>query len=47
MSSAFYDLTYYDALQPFFSTIGVLALMALAFFAVAALLMRRQNYERL
>lgn len=46
-ASAFYDLTYYDALQPFFSTIGVLALMALAFFAVAALLMRRQNYERL
>ncbi len=46
-ASAFYDLTYYDTLQPFFMTLGVLAVMALAFLVVAALLMRRQNYDRL
>ena len=46
-ANAFYDLTYYDSLAPFFWTICVLLAMAAVFFAVAALLMRRQNYERL
>lgn len=46
-ANAFYDLTYYDSLAPFFATLCVLAVMAAVFFAVAALLMRRQNYERL
>ena len=46
-ASAFYDLTYYDALEPFFATLVVLFIMAAVFFLVAALLMRRQNYERL
>ena len=46
-ANAFYDLTYYDSLAPFFWTMCVLLTMAAAFFAVAALLMRRQNYERL
>lgn len=46
-ANAFYDLTYYDALTPFFATIGVIVAMAAVFFAVAALLMRRQSYERL
>ena len=46
-ANAFYDLTYYDSLAPFFLTMCVLLAMAAAFFAVAAVLMRRQNYERL
>lgn len=46
-ANAFYDLTYYDSLAPFFATLCVLAVMAAVFFVVAALLMRRQNYERL
>ena len=46
-ANAFYDLTYYDSLAPFFLTMCVLLVMAAAFFAVAAVLMRRQNYERL
>ena len=46
-ANAFYDLTYYDSLAPFFWTMCVLLVMAAAFFAVAAVLMRRQNYERL
>ena len=46
-ANAFYDLTYYDSLTPFFSTVGVLVAMAAAFFVVAALLMRGHNYERL
>ena len=46
-ANAFYDLTYYDSLAPFFATLCVLAVMAAVFFIVAALLMRRQNYERL
>lgn len=46
-ANAFYDLTYYDTLAPFFGTVGVLAAMAMVLFAVAAALMRRQNYERL
>ena len=46
-ANAFYDLTYYDSLAPFFATLCVLAAMAAVFFVVAALLMRRQNYERL
>ena len=46
-ANAFYDLTYYDSLAPFSLTMCVLLVMAAAFFAVAALLMRRQNYERL
>ena len=45
-ANAFYDLTY-DSLAPFFATLCVLAVMAAVFFVVAALLMRRQNYERL
>ena len=46
-ANAFYDLTYHDSLAPFFATLCVLAVMAAVFFIVAALLMRRQNYERL
>ena len=46
-ANAFYDLTYYDSLTPFFSTVGVLVAMAAVFFVVAALLMRGHNYERL
>ncbi|WP_302718473.1 ABC transporter permease [uncultured Senegalimassilia sp.] len=46
-ANAFYDLTYYDSLAPFFSTVGVLVAMAAAFFVAAALLMRGHNYERL
>ena len=46
-ANAFYDLTYYDSFAPFFVTLGVLTAMAAVFFVVAALLMRRQNYERL
>lgn len=46
-ANAFYDLTYYDSLEPFCSTLGVLTVMAAVFFAAAAVLMRRQNYERL
>ncbi len=46
-ANAFYDLTYYDSLAPFFLTMCVLLVMAAAFFVVAAVLMRRQNYERL
>ena len=46
-ANAFYDLTYYDSLEPFCSTLAVLAVMAVVFFAAAAVLMRRQNYERL
>ena len=46
-ANAFYDLIYYDSLAPFFATLCVLAVMAAVFFVVAALLMRRQNYERL
>ena len=46
-ANAFYDLTYYDSLAPFFATLCVLVVMAAVFFVVAALLMRRQNYERL
>lgn len=46
-ANAFYDLTYYDSLAPFFGTVGVLVAMAAAFFAVAALLMRGHSYERL
>ena len=46
-ANAFYDLTYYDSLEPFCSTLAVLAVMAVVFFAVAAVLMRRQSYERL
>lgn len=45
-ANAFYELTYYDTLQPYLSTLGVLCLMTLVFFAVAVLLMRRQSYER-
>ena len=40
-ANAFYDLTYYDSLAPFFWTMCVLLVMAAAFFAVAAVLMRR------
>ena len=46
-ANAFYDLTYYDSLAPFSLTMCVLFVMAAAFFAMAAVLMRRQNYERL
>ncbi len=46
-ANAFYDLTYYDSLEPFCSTFAALAVMAIVFFAVAAVLMRRQSYERL
>lgn len=46
-ANAFYDLTYYDSLSPFFATVGVLVAMAAVFFVAAALLMRRRNYERL
>lgn len=46
-ANAFYDLTYYDSLTPFFSTVGVLVAMAAVFFVAAALLMRGHNYERL
>ena len=46
-ANAFYDLTYYDSLAPFFATVGVLVAMAAVFFVVAALLMRGHNYERL
>lgn len=46
-ANAFYDLTYYDSLAQFFWTMCVLLVMAAAFFAMAAILMRRQNYERL
>lgn len=46
-ANAFYDLTYYDSLAPFSLTMCALLVMAAAFFAVAAVLMRRQNYERL
>ncbi|RXZ54815.1 ABC transporter permease [Senegalimassilia faecalis] len=46
-ANAFYDLTYYDSLAPFFSTVGVLVAMAAVFFVAAALLMRGHNYERL
>ena len=46
-ANAFYDLTYYDSLAPFFLTMCVLLVMAAAFFVVAAVLMWWQNYERL
>ena len=46
-ANAFYDLTYYDSLEPFCSTLAVLAIMAAVSFAAAAVLMRRQSYERL
>ncbi len=46
-AKAFYDLTYYDSLEPFCSTLAVLAVMAAVSFAAAAVLMRRQSYERL
>ena len=46
-ANAFYDLTYYDSLAPFFATVGVLVAMAAVFFVAAALLLRRRNYERL
>ena len=40
-AKAFYDLTYYDSLEPFCSTLAVLAVMAAVSFAAAAVLMRR------
>lgn len=46
-ANAFYDLTYYDTLSPFFTTIGVLLAMAVLFFAASAVLMRRQRYASL
>lgn len=43
---AFYDLLYYDSLEPFAQTCGVLAAMGLVFLTVAVLQMRRR-YEHL
>ena len=44
---AFYDLLYYDSLEPFAQTCGVLVAMGLVFLALTALKMRRQRYEHL
>lgn len=46
-ANAFYALTYYDSLVPFFQTLGTILAIAAVFFAVAALCMRRQRYASL
>lgn len=46
-ANAFYALTYYDSLVPFFQTLGTILAIAAVLFAVAALCMRRQRYASL
>lgn len=46
-ANAFYTLTYYDSLVPFFQTLGTILAIAAVLFAVAALCMRRQRYASL
>lgn len=46
-ATVFYDLAYYDSLAPFFTTVGVLVLMAVACFGLAAVIGRRRRYEAL
>lgn len=47
VSQAFLSLTYYDSLAPFAATLAALLGIAVALFALAALLMRRQRYAYL
>ena len=46
-ANAFYALTYYDSLVPFFQTLSTILAIAAVLFAVAALCMRRQRYASL
>ena len=46
-ANAFYALTYYDSLVPFFQTLGTLLTIAAVLFVAAALCMRRQRYASL
>ena len=43
----FYDLLYYDTLDPFFQNCAALLIMAAVFFTVALVRMRRMSYARL
>lgn len=47
VSQLFYDILYYDSLQPFTRTAMLLAGMGIVFLAIAALMLRRQRYEHL
>lgn len=47
MSNCFYSLLYYDTLGPFLTSCLTLLAMAAAFFALAALHMRRLSYDQL
>ena len=47
VSNLFYSLYVYTDLEPFFQTLGVLALTTAVFALVAALMMRRQSYASL
>ena len=47
VSNLFYDIVYYDSLEPFARTCGILAIMAAVFLAICGLFLRKQRYEYL
>ena len=47
VSNLFYDIVYYDSLEPFARTCGILAIMAVVFLAICGLFLRKQRYEYL
>ena len=47
VSNLFYDIVYYDSLEPFARTCGILAIMAVIFLAICGLFLRKQRYEYL
>ncbi len=47
VSNLFYDIVYYDSLEPFARTCGILAVMAAIFLAICGLFLRKQRYEYL
>ncbi|MFT8704320.1 ABC transporter permease [Bifidobacterium aquikefiricola] len=47
VSNLFYDLLYYDSLQPFMTTIGILLITAAICMTLAISLMRRRSYANL
>jgi hypothetical protein len=47
VANLFYDILYYDSYTPFFTTIGILAIMSAIFLAGSVLLLRRQRYEHI